>query len=214
MGRGPGILVLTLASAAGGVGTALAMPRGPVTGWQVIPAMLVGAVVGAVSGYAVRSRWAIVAAPAVFVAACELSRIGAVGSTVDRPSVDTSFGVLALVLGRGFQGVVQLLPMMVAAAMGAGAARRAAGREPKRKGWHRWMLWTRRAVAGLLAVGLVGLAALLTRPGSTDPIVDGQGTPATGGIAELARVPLGGPACGGAAAGPLPCLHRGGPDGQ
>ena len=85
MGRAPGILVLTLASVAGGVGTALAMPRGPVTGWQVIAAMLVGAVVGAVSGYAVRSRWAIVAAPAVFVAACELSRIG--GGRIDgRPA--------------------------------------------------------------------------------------------------------------------------------
>ena len=36
------------------------------------------------------------------------------------------------------------------------------------------------------------MAALLTRPGTTDPIVDGQGKPAEGSVAELARVPLGG----------------------
>jgi hypothetical protein len=40
------------------------------------------------------------------------------GETVALPRLDNTYGILALVLGRGFHGLVGLLPMLVGAAYG------------------------------------------------------------------------------------------------
>jgi pimeloyl-ACP methyl ester carboxylesterase len=167
------------------------MPRGPITPVGVIAAMAVGLVVGALAGFVLRSRWAMLVTPVVFVVAVELSRIAVVGPTVDRPQVSTFFGVLVLVLGRGFHALVQLLPMVLGAAVGAGLARRLAG-TPDPQGWRRAAQWARRGVAAVVAVALVALAVVLFRPGTTAPIVDAAGRPVPGSVAELATVRLGG----------------------
>jgi hypothetical protein len=59
--------------------------------------MLVGAAIGAHTGFVLRSRWAMLVA-----------------------QVTTFFGVLVLVLGRRFRTFVQLIPMLVGAPAGAG----------------------------------------------------------------------------------------------
>ncbi len=185
------VVIVVLLGAFAGAVTAMAMPRGPVTSFQVVSGMLIAAVVGVAAGFILRSRWAILLAPLVFVLACELCRVAVYGPTVDLPELSTTFGLLVLVLGRGFHGVIQLLPMMLGAAVGAGLARRSAGRQQVR-GWQRAGLWTRRGVTGLLTLGLVLLGAVLTRPGYTEPIVNPDGTAAAGSVAELAHVDLGG----------------------
>ncbi|MDD7939621.1 alpha/beta hydrolase [Actinomycetospora lutea] len=182
--------VVALAALAGWL-TALTMPRGPITPPGVVVAMAVGLAVGAAAGFVLRSRWAMLLAPVVFALAVELGRVGVVGPTVDRPEISTFFGVLTLVLGRGFHALVQLVPMVLGAAVGAGIARRHAG-SPAAHGWGRAARWARRGVAAVVAVALVALAVVMTRPGTTAPIVDAAGRPVPGSIAELATVRLGG----------------------
>ena len=104
--------------------------------------------------------------------------------------LDTSYGVLAFILGRGFYGLVGLLPMVVAAAYGAGLARWLA---PDRvsDAHHRIGLYARRAVTGVVSLGLVALAVLIIQPASTPPILGANGKPLPGSIATLQTVRLG-----------------------
>ena len=64
-----------------------------------------------------RTRWAMVLAPVSFVAVFELARIGAVGPTVDRIHLSSTYGILAFAVGRGFHGLVALVPMLLGAAL-------------------------------------------------------------------------------------------------
>ena len=154
--------------------------------------MATGFVVGGLAGYVMRTRWAMLLAPLVFVMVCEVSRIGVTGPTVDRPDLSTTFGVLVIVLGRGFQGVIMVLPMMLAAAVGAAWARRADGSAKPAQGWHRGALWTRRVLTVMMSLALVVVGAVLTRPGFTAPITGADGKPLPDSVAELADVRLGG----------------------
>ncbi len=154
--------------------------------------MLVGLVIGAVAGFVLGSRWAIVVAPLLFAAAFEVARIGATGPSVDFPDVSTDIGLYVALLGRGFHGLVQLLPMMVGAAAGAALARRMRGTEEAARDWRRLARWGRRGVTVTLAVALVALGVVMTRPGTTAPITGPDGTPVAGSVAELAKIELGG----------------------
>lgn len=189
--RRAALAIAAVAGLLGGWLTALVMPRGPATPGGVVGAMAIGFVVGAVTGYVLRSRWAILVAPLFFVATFEIIRAGAVGPSVDPPDLSTELGIYVAVLGRGFHGLIQLLPMMVGAAAGAGLARRMRGRYDA-GGWHRVSRGIRFGGTVVLALGLVALAVVLTRPGTTEPITKVDGTPAAGSVAELADVELGG----------------------
>lgn len=182
-------LALSIAvPALAGVLVAVAIPRGPATSAQALAVMALGLAVGVASGFLLRSRWAMLLAPAAHVAAIELVRLPVIGPTVDAIRLDSVFGVLALILGRGFHGAVGLLPMLLGVSLGAALARRLSGQTPvARRG--RFM---RRGVAALTAVGLLALAALLALPARTPPILDPNGQPLPGSIAELASVRLGG----------------------
>ena len=190
--RRAGVAIAAGAAALAGWLTAVFMPRGPVTPAGVVVAMAVGFAVGGVAGLVLKSRWAMLVAPLIFVATFEIARIGAVGPSVDRPEFSTELGFYMLVLGRGFHGLIQLLPMMLGAAVGAGVARRMAAVPVATRAWHVAVRRTRIGITIALAVGLVALGALLTRPGTTEPITDPDGTPVAGSVAELAKVELGG----------------------
>lgn len=189
---GGGVAVAAVA----GVGTALVMPRGPITPLGVCAALLIGLATGIVVGRVMRSRWAMLVGPVAFVVAVEVTRLPVVGPTVDLPSLDTTFGVLALVLGRGFQGLVQLVPMVLGAAWGAAVARRSRASDPipqntqnsRRGAWPT----VRRVASAATAMALVALAVYLSVPGTTDPLTDAAGHPIPGGVAEIASVDLGG----------------------
>jgi len=186
------VLTAVAVTAAAAVAMALAMPRGPITEGQLVAAMLGCAAVGVFAGLVLRSRWAMLLAPAVYTAAFELARLDTVGPSVDRPRLGLTVGVIVLVLGRGFAAVVMLVPMVVGASYGAGLARRLRpGSRPTRPR-RRVARYARQTVAGVAALGLVGLGVLLTRPGSTPTILDPDGRPVAGSVAELATVRLGG----------------------
>jgi hypothetical protein len=65
-------------------------------------------------------------APAANVAVFELGRRGTDGPLVDGIHLDTTYGVLALILGRGFFALIGLVPMVLGATYGAALARRLA----------------------------------------------------------------------------------------
>jgi proline iminopeptidase len=167
------------------------MPRGPLTTGQVLISMAVSFMVGALAGWVTRSRWAMLVAPVVFAIAFELARMGTDGPTVDGPHFST-YGILALVVGRGFHGLVSLAPMALGAAWAAGAARRfapaAAGSTAKTSGWG----YARRSTAVVATVAMIGLAALIARPATTDAIVDADGNRLAGSVAELTTVDING----------------------
>jgi len=171
------------------------IPRGPLTTTAALVTMAGGFLTGVVGGLAMRSRWAMVIAPVAFVVVVELLRIGAVGPTVDRP-VLTTYGLIALVVGRGVHGVLALLPMVVGVAYGALLARRlfiagdGAG-DTARSRLGAGMIARRTALAlGTVAVLVVG--AGFARPARTAAIVGEDGRRVEGSIAELTSIEVDG----------------------
>lgn len=166
-------------------------PRGPLTTFEVLVAMVVGLVVGAGAGVATRRRWSMLLAPAVFAAVFELVRLGAVGPTVDAPAFST-YGVLALAVGRGFHGLVALTPMVLGAALvnvfgpHAGTGARADDGTGARAGGS-----ATRGVTIVATLAVLAVAVLVARPASTEPIVDRDGEPVAGSVAELTTVRVG-----------------------
>ena len=159
--------------------SSMPMPRGPVTGAQGVAVILASATVGIAAGYLMRSRWAVLVAPLAYLVAYELSRIGIAGASLDGVRLDTVYGVLALVVGRGFHGLLALFPMAVGAGIGAAIARpptRAISLLP----------------TAVLSLAVMGLAVLVGLPGTTPPVLGADGQPVPGSIAELTTVELGG----------------------
>ncbi|HSO05250.1 MAG TPA: alpha/beta hydrolase [Candidatus Limnocylindrales bacterium] len=189
-----------LSAAAAGLALALMMPRGPMTSAQSLTALTLGLAVGVLAGWLMASRWAALLAPATFGAAFEIGRIGAVGPTVDAIRLDGLYGILALIVGRGFDVLVVGLPMVVAAFWGAALARRqhrdesaeSGDGQPASAGGSAFWRAARGTSLVLATVVVVVLGAALARPASTDPILDANGAPLTGSIAELTTVPIGG----------------------
>ncbi len=187
-------IAATAAVAAGfGLLAAWATPRGPVSIAQALTAMVAGLVVGATCGFLLRSRWGMVLAPLVFVGLFELVRWGAEGPTVDAPDLSSLVGILVAAVGRGFQGIMTLVPMVLGAALGAAAARRVRGETTKPSGrLGRTGLIARRGVAVFVALGLVLLGVFIARPGTTPAIVGSDGQPLQGSVAEITRTVIGG----------------------
>jgi pimeloyl-ACP methyl ester carboxylesterase len=174
---------LAFAAAAGvaalaGLLVGLIMPYGPATAGQALAVMGGGLVVGGLVGVALRSSWAILLTPAAHMLAIEIARRDAVGPTVDLPRLDEPYGILALILGRGFHALVGLLPIMLGASLGAALAQ---GRPVRRLA-----SWAH----VLISILLIALAVLIAWPASTPRIVGPEGRPQ--GIAELASIRLGG----------------------
>ncbi len=166
--------------------TTLWMPRGPVTAAQVW-LVLVGALgVGFVGGVTLRTRWALLILPLVYIAVVELTRLGAVGPTVGAPRLDNPFGILALIVGRGVHGLIVFPPLLLGVGLGLTWLRTAeSGASFGRAVLHQPLLI-------ILALIVAGLAALNLLPARTPPIVDADGKPIPGGVAELTTVRLGG----------------------
>ncbi|MGB7981144.1 MAG: alpha/beta fold hydrolase [Candidatus Nanopelagicales bacterium] len=193
------VAAAVISSAGAGLVLAWAMPRGPMTTAQSLSALGLGAAVGLLVGWLLASTWAALLAPAAFGAAFEFARIGATGPTVDAIRLDGLYGIVALVVGRGFDVLVIAVPMVVAAFWGAALARREhhpGARPPDappaaRAGAPFWRAV--RATALVLAtVVVLGLIAALARPAHTAAILGPDGNPLPGSIAELAEVRIGG----------------------
>ncbi|MHA7283685.1 alpha/beta fold hydrolase [Arthrobacter sp. TMS2-4] len=165
-------------------------PRGPLTTAESLGTMVLCLLVGAAVGFILKSRWAMLAAPVVVVVVFELTRIGTDGPTVDEIAT-SPYGILAFIVGRGFHALLALPPMILGAALGAGAARRLT-RSPDQTHRAGVGVVVRRAVAALTAVAIIALAVVLARPASTAPIEAADGEPVTESITELTTVETGG----------------------
>jgi pimeloyl-ACP methyl ester carboxylesterase len=156
-----------------GVVSAAAIPRGPVTGTQVLALIVAATLVGALAGWRVRTRWAILAAPVLHVAVWEVARATVFrldGLTFGRPRFDVSMGVLLFVAVHVMYVLLAGLPMLLGVIV---------GRTWRRRSPRSAVIWS--AVV-LLAVGALG--ASLVRPGRSDPV--------PGGEASVEKVRLGG----------------------
>jgi pimeloyl-ACP methyl ester carboxylesterase len=163
------------------------MPRGPVTALQALIVIAADLVVGVVAGLALRSPWVMVLAPVAYGVLFELGRAGTSGPLVDAPRLDTTYGILALILGRGIHALLAFLPMVLGILYGLALARRMS---PDASSQGR--LYVRYAVVGFLSVALAGLAVLIALPASTPPILGPDDEPIPGSIATLEKVHLGG----------------------
>lgn len=184
-------LVTVVAPALVALPLALVMPRGPLTAAEGLVTMAVTLLAGLAAGFVSRSRWAMLTSPLVFATVYELVRLGSDGPTVDGLHVST-YGLIALTVGRGIHALLALLPLLLGTALGAGLSRRASDGRSAPHGWGRVGVYTRRGIAVLAGVALVALAAAIARPATTDPILGPDGGPLTDSIAELTRVDIGG----------------------
>ncbi len=165
------------------------MPRGPTSTAESLTCVAAGLALGLAGGWATRSRWAVVVLPMVFVGVYEVARLRVDGPTVDGVGLST-YGVIALVTGRLFHGLVALAPLAWGAAAGAAAWRRTArsDREPGRRAGR----WGRRAALATSGLALVALTAVLARPASTAPVTGADGSLLPNSVAELSTVRVGG----------------------
>jgi pimeloyl-ACP methyl ester carboxylesterase len=160
--------------------TSVPMPRGPVTATEGVLVVASSLVVGLVAGFVMRSRWAMVLAPLGYAVGYELARLGITGAAFGPIRLDTPYGIVALVAGRGVQGLLAFVPMLAGASLGLALAH-PAPRRPRSF-----------VPGGVLLTATAGLAVLVAVPGSTPPVTTAEGTPVPGGIAELTTVTLGG----------------------
>jgi pimeloyl-ACP methyl ester carboxylesterase len=145
-------------------------------------ALVVGVAGGLVSG----SRWSVLVAPAAFVLVFELARLGVAGPTVDGIHLDSTYGIMAFVVGRVVHGLLVLAPMMLGAVYGVWLAARFEREETASMGVVGWTF------TGVASLALLAIAVLVARPATTDPIVGTDGERLPGSIAELTRVNIGG----------------------
>jgi pimeloyl-ACP methyl ester carboxylesterase/phage tail protein X len=186
-----GVAAVVAAAASWGLVAGWWTPRSPLTTSQAIWSITISVFVGGVGGLMMRSRWALLVGPLVFAVVFELTRLGTDGPTVDMPAFST-YGILALVVGRVFHALISLAPIAFGAVLGAGVARHLDDTTARGHQSRRWALRARRGVATLAAVGLVGFTVLLARPASTDHIVDADGNRVPGSIAELSTIDVNG----------------------
>ena len=168
-------------------------PRGPLSAFQALAAIGLGLFVGLSAGLVSRTRWAMLVAPAAFMLAVELGRLDVAGPTVDSIHLDSTYGIIAFVVGRGVHGLLTLLPFILGAALGAAQARRWWPAEGRRTGaLHSAGVAVRRTAAGLTALALLAVVVVVARPATTDPIVDSDGRSIPGSVAELTGVEING----------------------
>ena len=158
----------------------LAMPRGPATAMQALFVMAVCLVAGLAAGLVLRSRLAILLAPIAHVLVLEMFHLGLAGPTVGAIRLDETFGIIALIVGRGFYFLLGLVPMALGASLGATLARRLSGVSVPAKGIvARLAKIGSAALVVAVAVFLVLLAVAIVLPASTPAIVgtDGKSVP-------------------------------------
>ncbi|MFZ1283014.1 MAG: alpha/beta fold hydrolase [Propionicimonas sp.] len=173
-----------------GLIAALLMPRGPVTAAQAIVLLILSLATGLAAGAVLRSRWAMLLAPVVHLAAFELGRLGASGPTVDGIHLDSTYGVLGFIVGRGAYVLLIVPPMLLGVAWGNGLA--ATGNRTGIGRRHSLGHRVRQGISLLTAAALIVLGVWIALPARVPPVVDAQGHAIPGSVADIGAVSLGG----------------------
>ncbi len=185
-----GIAIAVCVTVLFGLLVGVTMPRGPVTATQALLVMFTGLVVGLIAGLVTRSRWAMLIAPVAHILTMELMWLNVPGTTVDAIRLDNTFGIFALIFGRGFYALLAILPMSLGASFGAEIARRLSGQAVRSASRLREVArWT---PAAIVSVVLIALAVMIVLPPSTPQILGPDGKPLPGSVAELTTVKLNG----------------------
>jgi len=186
--RWAGCAVAAGIAALAGLLVALLMPRGPATAIEALIVMGLGLIVGILAGLALRSRWALLLAPLAYGLAFELGRMGTDGPLVDGLHLDSGYGILALILGRGVHALMAWFPMALGVTYGIALARRLSSDPAQPRSAGRTV---RGAVTGLLTLAMIGLAVGFALPASTPPMLGADGEPLPGSVTTLEKVRLG-----------------------
>jgi pimeloyl-ACP methyl ester carboxylesterase len=176
--------VVVLAVAAGLL-SAWLTPRGPITTGEALTSLAAALLLGLAAGLVMGNRWSILVTPVVFAVVFELARAGTVGPTVDTIDLGGFYGIVALVLGRVFHGLLVLTPMILGAVYGVWLASRLGNAGAARMDGIGWTF------TGLLTLILVGVVFFIARPATTAPIIGADGEVVPGSVAELATVAIG-----------------------
>ena len=175
----PGPIAATLISVGAGWLSGAFLPLGPATAGQAIVTMVGGGITGALAGLGMRSRWAMLLAPAAYLAALETTRDAGLARSVGEVTLDSSYGLLAFLLGRVIPAGRAVLPMILGADWGADHARRGC--------------WGRPPIRVLIAATVLAVVAgMLVKPAGSPPLTGPDGRELPGSITELVRVELGG----------------------
>lgn len=175
----PGPIAAILISLGAGWLSGAVLPLGPTSSVQAVALMLGGAATGALAGLGMRSRWAMLLAPAAYLVALEATRGVGLVPSVGEVRLDSSYGALAFLLGRVIPAGLAVLPMVLGADWGADHVRRGCqGRPPARL-----------IVAAIILAAVAGMVAW---PASAPPVTSSEGRRLPGSVAELVQVRLGG----------------------
>ena len=172
---------IAVAAAGGVVGGVIGrmMPLGPTATGQALLVMASALLLGFAGARILRSGWrAVVLVGVGYVGGVELARWAVDLPTVDAIRLDSVYGALAFVAGRGVHGLLLAVPLVLGARL-AGAARLR----------HRVRARTATGLAALLSIALVAAVAW---PASTPPVRGPDGGIVPGSLAALETVTLGG----------------------
>jgi pimeloyl-ACP methyl ester carboxylesterase len=178
------VAAATSVALAAGLLSSLVMPRGPVTALHGIVAISLGLAVGVVGGALRPTRWMLIPVLVGLALGVEAGRLGTLAPSL-AVRFDTPYGIIAFALTRGVHALLLVPAVVLGVLIGIVIARRIGhARDASRQ---------RRPVGtSLLAIGVAGLALLVAWPASTPPVLDPDGQPIPGSIAELTTVRLGG----------------------
>jgi len=167
-----------------GILAAQVTPRGPITTGDALVWMAGSLALGAACGLIAGSRWLAILAPIAAIVAFELARLGTDGPTVDAVHLGSTYGLIALVVGRGVTYLLAVPAMMLGALLGVELAALRGRTSASHAGGLVW-------VASRARGRHTGLAIVVSRPATTAPIAGGEGL-TNDSVAELVSVPIGG----------------------
>ena len=172
--RGPAVAIAWSVVALSGVAAGMLVPRGPVTGTEVLALLIGAALVGGLAGYLIRSRWVLLAAPLLHVVMWELTRATVFrsdGPSFQRPRFDVSLGIALFVTVHLTFVLLTAVPMVVGGLAGRAWARRRPAPA---------------VVYGMALLTVTALGLLFIRPAQV------AGGTLPGSVAALEQVNLGG----------------------
>ncbi len=183
--RGARLAVVVLPPLVLGAATGLVWPLGAVSTGSALAVMVVGLVLGLLVGRGASSRLVWLPVVALYGVGVEVVRWGSDLPTTGMPRLDSVYGWLALLAGRGLHVLLLVVPLALGVAI---ARRRALGSPPSSDRTRSRRPWA----LGVAVLATVLLAGLVVRPATTPPVTspDGQRVPAS--VAELSTVVLGG----------------------